>query len=93
MKYCFNCGFQLEDDAMFCNACGAEQEYEESTEHKEKEVLEARKHLSGYFWNIVHYPNLNDTARKKVFRQTIVGGLVVLLLIMAFSVIITLLMI
>ena len=91
MKYCFNCGYQLEDDAMFCNSCGAKQECDESTEHKE--ILEARKHLSGYFWNIVHYPNLNDKARKKVFRQTIIGGLVAILLIIVFSVIITLLMI
>lgn len=93
MKYCYNCGFCLEDDALFCNSCGAKQECEESTEHKQNENLKARKHLSGYFWNIVHYPNLNDKARKKVFKQTIIGGLIIILLIIVFSVIVTLLMI
>lgn len=91
MKYCFNCGFCLEDDALFCNSCGAKQECEESTEHEE--ILKAQKHLSGYFWNIVHYPNLNDKSRKKVFKQTIIGGLIIILFIIVFSVIVTLLMI
>lgn len=26
MKYCINCGFQIKDDVMFCNECGAKQE-------------------------------------------------------------------
>ncbi len=43
MKYCFNCGFQLEDDALFCNSCGAKQEYEENKEPKDQEILEVQK--------------------------------------------------
>lgn len=90
MKYCFNCGFCLEDDASFCNSCGANQEYDKNFK---QEVLEARKHMSGYFWNITHCNKLDKRAQRKVCIQTFIGGLVIMLILIFIYVLVTVFMI
>lgn len=38
MKYCKNCGRQLEDDVVFCPTCGANQQAEKSESQSENNV-------------------------------------------------------
>ena len=47
MKFCTNCGSQLEDDAKFCTNCGTPQEAPKKNTPIEKEHYAEKKHAEG----------------------------------------------
>ncbi len=75
MKYCFNCGFCLEDDALFCNSCGAKQE--------DDKLLHSNK------TNLTH-ENFDNKQIPKFFIKGFIIGLGICLLICMVAVIIVL---
>lgn len=76
MKNCNKCGAPLEDNAMFCGKCGEKIIIEEINTYAENAP---KKH--GYFWNIIHYGSLEKPLRKRVLKQSLLGGLACIILI------------
>lgn len=56
MKYCKNCGAQLEDKAMFCDNCGAKVEEKEDSDRKQdsmKKQQKKKKNSSRMKWIVI----------------------------------------
>lgn len=81
MKTCKKCGAPLEENATFCGKCGEKVSAETSIENVPK------KH--GYFWNITHYGILEKPVKSKALKQTLIGGVILILLIILIPVIIS----
>ncbi len=88
MKNCIKCNQKLEDNAIFCNSCGASQETEnqiDSVTVNDNETtpttIEPAKGFSEYFKNAVNYAKLDKESKKKVFKQTLLGGFAILALV------------
>lgn len=80
MKTCKKCATPLEENATFCGKCGEKVSAETSIENVPK------KH--GYLWNITHYGILEKPVKSKILKQTLIGGVILILLIILIPVIV-----
>lgn len=60
VKFCMDCGTQLEDDALFCHNCGKKSEYMPNSDSQKSEILSPLKKRTEKFQK-----NLKNTGRKR----------------------------
>lgn len=86
-KNCIKCGAQLDDDALFCDECGAEQKSQESNLQNDNEINSEKKVTNQS--NMVHR-NMNNQGKNNNSSEMCNSGMGIASLILGIISVVTL---